>query len=60
MAGLNCYVESWRELTFVKYACKFSEYSQIYYWALELRNYPLEIYAGKNLIWNGETERSLG
>ena len=25
-----------------------------------LRSYPLEIYAGKKLIWNGETERSLG
>jgi hypothetical protein len=25
-----------------------------------LRSYPLEIYAGKRLIWNGETERSLG
>ena len=25
-----------------------------------LRSYPLEIYAGKELIWNGETERSLG
>ena len=25
-----------------------------------LRSYPLEIYAGKQLIWNGETERSLG
>ena len=25
-----------------------------------LRSYPLEIYAGKTLIWNGETERSLG
>ena len=25
-----------------------------------LRSYPLEIYAGKNLIWSGETERSLG
>ena len=25
-----------------------------------LRSYPLEVYAGKTLIWNGETERSLG
>ena len=25
-----------------------------------LRSYPLEIYAGKQLIWSGETERSLG
>ena len=25
-----------------------------------VRSYPLEIYAGKTLIWNGETERSLG
>jgi hypothetical protein len=25
-----------------------------------LRSYPLEIYAGKRLIWSGETERSLG
>ena len=25
-----------------------------------LRSYPLEIYAGKNIIWSGETERSLG
>jgi hypothetical protein len=25
-----------------------------------MRSYPLEIYAGKELIWNGETERSLG
>ena len=25
-----------------------------------LRSYPLEIYAGKKLIWCGETERSLG
>ena len=25
-----------------------------------LRSYPLEIYAGKTLIWNGETPRSLG
>ena len=25
-----------------------------------LRSYPLEIYAGKTLIWSGETERSLG
>ena len=25
-----------------------------------LRSYPLEIYAGNTLIWNGETERSLG
>ena len=25
-----------------------------------LRSYPLEIYAGKELIWRGETERSLG
>ncbi|MBP5771011.1 MAG: DUF4982 domain-containing protein [Bacteroidaceae bacterium] len=25
-----------------------------------LRSYPLEIYAGQQLIWNGETERSLG
>ncbi len=25
-----------------------------------LRSYPLEIYAGKKLIWQGETERSLG
>ena len=25
-----------------------------------LRSYPLEIYAGKKLIWAGETERSLG
>ena len=25
-----------------------------------LRSYPLEIYAGKSLIWSGETERSLG
>ena len=25
-----------------------------------LRSYPLEIYAGKKLIWTGETERSLG
>ena len=25
-----------------------------------LRSYPLEIYAGKELIWSGETERSLG
>ena len=25
-----------------------------------LRNYPLEVYAGKTLIWSGETERSLG
>ena len=25
-----------------------------------LRSYPLEIYAGRHLIWSGETERSLG
>ena len=25
-----------------------------------LRSYPLEVYAGKSLIWSGETERSLG
>ena len=25
-----------------------------------LRSYPLEVYAGKQLIWAGETERSLG
>jgi hypothetical protein len=25
-----------------------------------LRSYPLEIYAGKTLIWHGDTERSLG
>ena len=25
-----------------------------------LRSYPLEVYAGKMLIWSGETERSLG
>ena len=25
-----------------------------------LRSYPLEIFAGKSLIWSGETERSLG
>ena len=25
-----------------------------------LRSYPLEVYAGKELIWSGETERSLG
>ena len=25
-----------------------------------LRSYPLEIYAGRTLIWSGETERSLG
>ena len=25
-----------------------------------LRSYPLEIYAGKELIWKGDTERSLG
>ena len=25
-----------------------------------LRSYPIEIYAGKTLIWSGETERSLG
>jgi len=25
-----------------------------------LRSYPLEVYAGKTLIWSGETERSLG
>ncbi|MBQ7470905.1 MAG: DUF4982 domain-containing protein, partial [Prevotella sp.] len=25
-----------------------------------LRSYPLEIYAGEELIWSGETERSLG
>ena len=25
-----------------------------------LRSYPLEIYAGKQLIWSGETDRSLG
>ena len=25
-----------------------------------LRSYPLEIYAGKTLIWSGETDRSLG
>ena len=25
-----------------------------------LRSYPIEIYAGKQLIWSGETERSLG
>ena len=25
-----------------------------------LRSYPLEIYAGKKLIWSGETPRSLG
>ena len=25
-----------------------------------LRSYPLEIYAGQQLIWSGETERSLG
>lgn len=25
-----------------------------------LRSYPLEIYAGKTLVWSGETERSLG
>ena len=25
-----------------------------------LRSYPLEVYAGRQLIWSGETERSLG
>ena len=25
-----------------------------------LRSYPLEVYAGKQLIWSGDTERSLG
>ena len=25
-----------------------------------LRSYPLEVYAGKQLIWSGETDRSLG
>ena len=25
-----------------------------------LRSYPLEVYAGRKLIWSGETERSLG
>lgn len=25
-----------------------------------LRSYPIEVYAGKHLIWSGETERSLG
>ena len=25
-----------------------------------MRSYPLEIYAGDELIWSGETERSLG
>ena len=25
-----------------------------------LRSYPLEVYAGKTLLWSGETERSLG
>ena len=25
-----------------------------------LRSYPMEVYAGKTLIWSGETERSLG
>ena len=25
-----------------------------------LRSYPMEVYAGKQLIWSGETERSLG
>lgn len=25
-----------------------------------MRSYPLEIYAGKQLLWSGETERSLG
>jgi hypothetical protein len=25
-----------------------------------MRSYPLEIYAGKQLIWSGETQRSLG
>ncbi len=25
-----------------------------------LRSYPLEIYAGKTLVWSGDTERSLG
>ena len=25
-----------------------------------VRSYPLEVYAGKTLIWSGETERSLG
>ena len=25
-----------------------------------MRSYPLEIYAGKELIWSGETEKSLG
>jgi hypothetical protein len=25
-----------------------------------LRSYPIEVYAGKTLIWSGETERSLG
>ena len=25
-----------------------------------LRSYPLEIYAGDELIWRGETEKSLG
>ncbi len=25
-----------------------------------LRSYPLEVYAGKKLIWSGDTERSLG
>lgn len=25
-----------------------------------MRSYPLEIYAGKQLVWNGDTERSLG
>ena len=25
-----------------------------------MRSYPLEIYAGKQLIWSGDTERSLG
>ena len=26
----------------------------------DLRSYPLEIYAGDELIWSGETEKSLG
>lgn len=25
-----------------------------------LRSYPIEVYAGKQLVWSGETERSLG
>lgn len=25
-----------------------------------MRSYPLEIYAGKQLVWSGDTERSLG